>query len=93
MSQAHYVEKVLRNFKSFDVDLVKIPYDPSVHLVKNKGDPVSQSEYAKVIGSIMYLMNCTRPDVAYVINRLTRYTHNHWGALCRLLRHLRRTMD
>ncbi|KAL0435041.1 UNVERIFIED_CONTAM: Copia protein [Sesamum radiatum] len=42
-------------------------------------------------------MNYTRPDIAYVVSRLSRYTHNlnkeHWGALCRLLRYLKGTMN
>ncbi|KAL4017954.1 hypothetical protein IC575_021534 [Cucumis melo] len=45
----------------------------------------------------MYLMNCTRPDIAYAVSRLSRYTHNpnryHWDALCHLLRYLKRTID
>ena len=45
----------------------------------------------------MFLMNYTRPDIAYVVSRLSRYTHNpsseHWNALHRLLRYLRGTMD
>lgn len=43
-------------------------------------------DYGKVIGSVMYLMNCTRPDIAYVVSRLSRYTHNpsydHWFNFC-----------
>ncbi|KAK4386041.1 hypothetical protein Sango_2474700 [Sesamum angolense] len=35
-------------------------------LKKNKGDIVSQAEYAKIIGSVMFLMNNARPEIAYV---------------------------
>src|ERR1044072_7668805 len=97
LSQAHYVEKLLRKFNSFDVVPARTPYDPSVHLKKNNGASVSQSEYAKIIGTVMYLMNNTRPDIAYVVSRLSRYTHNpssdHWNALLRLLKYLKGTMD
>ncbi len=45
----------------------------------------------------MYVTNCTRPDIAYSINKLSRFTSNpstdHWKALMRLLRYLRYTMD
>ena len=45
----------------------------------------------------MFLMNCTRPDIAYAISRLSRYTHNHayehWNALSHLLRYLKGTMN
>ena len=97
LSQSHYVEKVLKKFNSFDVVPVKTPYDASIHLKKNKGNSVSQSEYAKIIGSLMFLMNYTRPDIAYAVSRLSRYTHNpgrdHWNALRGLLKYLRGTMD
>ena len=45
----------------------------------------------------MFLTNCTRPDIAYVVGRLSRYTHNpsieHWDAISRLLRYLKGTYD
>jgi len=37
----------------------------------------------------MYLMNCTRPDIAYTVSKLSRYASNprddHWTALLRVL--------
>ena len=45
----------------------------------------------------MHLMNFSRPDIAYVVCRLSRYTHNlnndHWSALARLMKYLRGTMN
>ncbi|XP_074289293.1 secreted RxLR effector protein 161-like [Silene latifolia] len=97
LSQSHYVEKVLKKFNSFDVAPARTPYDASISLCKNLGDSVSQEEYAKIIGSVMFLMNCTRPDIAYAVSRLSRYTHNpsaeHWNALRRLLKYLKGTID
>ena len=41
----------------------------------------------------MYLMNCTRPDIAYTVSRLSRYTQSpnqdHWTAVRRVLKYLR----
>ncbi|XP_070005633.1 secreted RxLR effector protein 161-like [Nicotiana tabacum] len=97
LSQSHYVEKMLKRFNCFDVAPVRTPYDPSIHLKKNKKSSISQTEYAKIIGSIMFLMNYTRPDIAFAVSRLSRYTHNssseYWIVLHRLLRYLRGTMD
>jgi len=88
---------MLKKFNQFEVTPVRTPYDPSIHLKKNKGPSVSQNEYAKVIGCVMFLMNFTRPDVAYAVTRLSRYTHNpskeHWNALLRLLKYLRGTIN
>ena len=33
------------------------PFDSKVHLVKNRGDSVSQDKYAQIIGSLMFLTN------------------------------------
>jgi hypothetical protein len=97
MSQEHFVEKILRKFDFYDSKPVSTPYDGNLHLKKNNGSSVSQTQYAQIIGSLMYLMNCSRPDIAYAVNRLSRYTHNpgkdHWNALCRVLKYLRGTMN
>ena len=61
------------------------------------GDSVSQLEYSRVIGSLMYITNCTRLNIAYSVNRLARYTNNptkeHWFALVRVLRYLKHTIE
>ena len=90
LSQSHYIEKMLKKFNQFDVTPVRTPYDPSIHLKKNKGSSVSQNEYAKVIGSVIFLMNFTHLDIASAVSRLSRYTDNHsqehWNALLHLLK-------
>ena len=97
LCQSYYNEKMVKKFYYFDVFPVRTPYHPSIHLKKNKESSVSQTEYAKIIVSVMFLMNYTRPDIAYVVSRLSRYTKNpsseHWNALHWLLRYLRGTMN
>ncbi|KAL8523146.1 hypothetical protein ACS0TY_013206 [Phlomoides rotata] len=45
----------------------------------------------------MYITNCTRPDLACSVNKLSRFTSNpneeHWKALRRVLRYLNYTLD
>jgi transposase InsO family protein len=97
LSQSHYIEKILGKFGKYDERPARTPVDPSLHLPKNKGDSVSQLEYSQIIGSLMYLMNCTRPDIAYAVSKLSRYTHNpgkdHWKAIVRVLRYLRYSVN
>ncbi|XP_071905928.1 uncharacterized protein [Coffea arabica] len=97
LSQEHYTERLLRKFENYDVIPVSTPYDANTQLKKNNGDPIAQSKYAQIIGSLMHLMNFTRPDIAYAVCRLSRYTHNpnreHWFALVRLMKYLRGTMN
>ncbi|KAK4388091.1 Retrovirus-related Pol polyprotein from transposon TNT 1-94 [Sesamum angolense] len=53
--------------------------------------------YSNAIGSVMYLMVSTRPDIAYAISCLSRYMSNadlpHWEALKWLLRYLKGSID
>nr|GEX27990.1 zinc finger, CCHC-type [Tanacetum cinerariifolium] len=37
---------------------------------------VSQLKYSRVIGCLMYVMTCTRPDIAFIVGKLSRYTSN-----------------
>ena len=45
----------------------------------------------------MYLMNCTGPDIAYVVGRLSQYTQSpnqdHWTVVRRVLKYLRDTIN
>ncbi|XP_073062026.1 uncharacterized protein [Primulina eburnea] len=71
--------------------------DPKINYVKNYSGSVSQLEYAQVVGSLMYAMTCTRPDIAYALGVLSRYTSNpnkqHWLGITRILRYLEGTKD
>jgi hypothetical protein len=67
-----------------------------MNLKKNSGTPVSQLRYSQMIGSLLYIANKTRPDIAYAVGRLSRHTHNpskdHWVAVERVFRYLRGTL-
>ena len=59
LSQSHYIEKVLDKFKYLNFNIAKTPLDVSIALQKNKGESDSQLDYERVLGSLMYIMNCT----------------------------------
>jgi len=73
---------------------VSTSYDGNTQLKKNKGEAVAQLEYAQIIESLMYLINFTQPDIAYVACRLSRYTYNpnhkHWVTVVRLMKYFER---
>ncbi|GKC58695.1 zinc finger, CCHC-type containing protein [Tanacetum coccineum] len=70
ISQSHYIEKVLKKFNYFDCTPVSTPMDTSEKLMPNNGQVVSQLEYSRVIGCLMYAMTCTRPDIAFAVGKL-----------------------
>ncbi|GKG15215.1 hypothetical protein Tco_0354815, partial [Tanacetum coccineum] len=53
--------------------------------------------YASAVGSIMYAVRCTRPDVAFPQNLRSRYQQNpgksHWTTIKNILKYLRNTKD
>jgi hypothetical protein len=93
--QNHYVEKVLSRFGYSECSPAPTPYDPSVSLRKNQRR--DQLRYSQIIGSLMYLANAMRPDISYVVSKLSRFLSNpgedHWQALERVLRYLKGTMS
>ncbi|GJR03786.1 retrotransposon protein, putative, ty1-copia subclass [Tanacetum coccineum] len=81
-----------------------IPMQPNVDLRKSQGPSTSTEvnqmkgiSYASVVGSIMYVIRCTRPDVAFSQNLMSRYQQNpgesHWTAVKNILKYLRNTKD
>ncbi|GKA90552.1 retrotransposon protein, putative, ty1-copia subclass [Tanacetum coccineum] len=53
--------------------------------------------YASAVGSIMYAVRCTRPDVAFAQNITSRFQQNpgylHWTAVKNIIKYLRNTKD
>ncbi|GJY78805.1 retrovirus-related pol polyprotein from transposon TNT 1-94 [Tanacetum coccineum] len=71
ISQSHYIEKVLKKFNYFNCTLVSNPKDTSEKLMPNNGQVVSQLEYSRVIGCLMYAMTYTPPDFAFAMGKLS----------------------
>ncbi|RDX83870.1 hypothetical protein CR513_35167, partial [Mucuna pruriens] len=71
----------------YDLELF-LNNDMKITLYTKSIESISQIEYAKIIESIIFFMNCTKFDMS----RLSRYTHNpsseHWAALRHLLRYV-----
>ncbi|KAJ9541503.1 hypothetical protein OSB04_028009 [Centaurea solstitialis] len=104
LSQSTYIDKVLKRFRMDESKKGFIPMQHGIVLSKTQC-PVSSEDqdrmksvpYASAIGSIMYAMLCTRPDVAYSVSVTSRYQQNpgepHWVAVKNILKYLRRTKE
>nr|GEZ02628.1 zinc finger, CCHC-type [Tanacetum cinerariifolium] len=97
ITQSRYIEKTLKKFNREDCSPVSTPMDPVEKLKPNTGKPVDQLEYSRVIGCLMYVMTSIRPDIAYVVGRLSRFTSNpsrqHWKEITKVFKYLRGTKD
>ncbi|XP_047335609.1 secreted RxLR effector protein 161-like [Impatiens glandulifera] len=60
-------------------------------------EKMNKIPFSSTIGSIMYAMVCTRPDVTYVLSMCSIYQSSpgeaHWSAAKNILKYLRRTKD
>nr|GEW86558.1 retrovirus-related Pol polyprotein from transposon TNT 1-94 [Tanacetum cinerariifolium] len=60
-------------------------------------EDMSRVPYSSAVGSLMYAMVCTRPDLAHVVSVVSRYIHNlgkmHWEAVKCIIRYLKGTSN
>ncbi|KAI3740618.1 hypothetical protein L2E82_31087 [Cichorium intybus] len=100
LSQEEYVERVIKRFNMENAKPVGTPLANHFKLSK-KNSPSSDKEkeemkkvpYYSAVGSLMYAMVCTRPDIAHAVGVVSRYLANpgkqHWEAVKWILRYLK----
>ncbi|GAA0147202.1 transmembrane signal receptor [Lithospermum erythrorhizon] len=100
LSQEKYVEKVLRRFGMDKAKVVSIslashfkfshPLCPSTNEEKLS---MKSIPYSSAVGSLMYVMVCTRPDISHAMRVVSRYLSNperhHWEVVKWVMRYLR----
>ena len=104
LSQESYLKKIIQKFKMGDSKEVNVPL--AGHFVfSTDQSPKTDEErkkmenvpYAEAIGSVMYTMISTRPDIAYAVSVLSRYMsepgEEHWKGIKWLLRYLKGTSN
>ncbi|GJV08819.1 retrotransposon protein, putative, ty1-copia subclass [Tanacetum coccineum] len=104
LSQSAYIDKILKKFNMHNSKKGYLPMEVK-HELSNEMCASTPEEvaymkkvpYASAVGSIMYVVRCTRPDVAFAQNLVSRYQQNpgklHWVAVKHILKYLRNTRD
>ena len=105
LTQKQYLKKVLQCFGLHSNSKhVSTPLAPHLKLSAQLS-PKSEEEreymekvpYANAVGSLMYAMVCTRPDISQAVGVVSRYMHDpgkgHWQAVKWILRYLQKTVD
>jgi hypothetical protein len=78
---------------------IGVPFDPKIKPQRNANgnDECKGFPYQQMVGSLMYAMLCTRPNLAYLINVLSQHMANpsmeHWMAIKRNFRYLQGTLQ
>ncbi|KAI1001438.1 Retrovirus-related Pol polyprotein from transposon TNT 1-94 [Podosphaera aphanis] len=99
LSQTAYIDRILNRFSMHDCNPVSLPIDCNHRLMSAiDGEPRANATlYQQIIGSIIYLVSATRPDLAYTISHLSQFNSDpsitHLGVSKRVLRYLKGTRD
>ena len=92
LSQGEYTKKVLERFRMQNEKPVSTPLAKHFKLTKEMCpktqediEYMSRVPYSLAIGSLVYVMVCTRPNIAHAVRVVRRYMNNpgkeHWEAL------------
>ena len=97
LSQDKYIEEILERHGMADCRPVSTPMAQNQKLTKLTEAEIDPKDYQRALGSLMYAMLGTRPDIAYAVGVLSQHAatpgEEHWTALMRVYRYLRGTSD
>uniref|UniRef100_H3G9W5 Reverse transcriptase Ty1/copia-type domain-containing protein n=1 Tax=Phytophthora ramorum TaxID=164328 RepID=H3G9W5_PHYRM len=99
MNQRAYIKRLAEKFGVDKCKAVHTPADCNSKLVKMSEEEafVAKYPYRELVGALMYLATCTRPDIAQAVGEVAkfceRYNKSHWVAAKRILKYLKTTQD
>ncbi|KAH9679844.1 hypothetical protein KPL71_026299 [Citrus sinensis] len=98
LSQEKYIKKVLERFDMHNSKPVLTPLGSQFKLSAAQLTEAERAQmdgipYAQDVGSLMYAMVCTTPDIAFAVSVVSRFlscsNKTHWGAVKWIMRYLR----
>jgi hypothetical protein len=104
LSQETYIQKVLERFNMSTCKPVTTPVERNTSLsvrmcpkTTAEKEKMARVPYSNAVGSLMYAMMCTRPDICFAVSLVSRFQSDpgeqHWQAVKRILRYLKGTTD
>ena len=97
MSQGHYLKKVLCKFKMENCKPRSTVCEAKLNFPIDDYDIEDVVRYREIIGSLVYAATCTRPDLSWIVTKLSQYltkpgTEHHVAAK-HVLRYIKCTLD
>jgi len=101
LDQTRYAEKVVKWFGQENCKLVTVPlptgYNLRPNLNQDESNPALRSHYQSVIGSLLYIMLGTRPDIAFAVIKMSQFSSNsmeeHLQKVLYIVRYLSSSQD
>lgn len=100
LDQQQYTKDILERFGMTNCKAIGTPRDINQKLsafeVTEENNLVGTIPYQEAVGSLLYLAQATRPDIAFAVNDVSRFNHKHssihWAAVKRIFRYLQGTL-
>ena len=104
LSQRTYINSILCHYGFEDAKPVSTPFDTQVRLTLEQA-PADAAEfvvmhdvpYREAVGALNWVVLATRPDIAFAVSTVARFSANpsmaHWNAVKRVFRYLAGTCD
>lgn len=94
LNQSHYIDDLCNWF--LKGSLTSVPTPTNIHFKtltrRSPQDPKSSGPYNQLIGALLWVAQCTRPDILFAVNRLSQHlrdpSEGHWHAVVRILNYL-----
>lgn len=101
MHQGEYIKHLLDEYDLLECNPVLLPLDPAYPFGRTTEShptiPNLGTHYCKLIGELLYLAICTRPDISFAVNSLAQHNAtplpSHYAAAKRVLCYLSGTID
>lgn len=104
LDQSTYIKQILDRFNMTECNPISTPSDTNIKLSLSMC-PQNEKErmevlnipYQEAVGSLLYLTQGTRPDIAFAVNDVSRFNSNfgiqHWKAVKRIIRYLKGSIN
>jgi hypothetical protein len=100
LSQHNHITQMLAKHRMLESRPAPTPMDPGIQLDREHAGPAldtAKYPYSSIVGGLLYVSVCTRPDISQAVGVLSRYMsapqQMHWNAAMRVLRYLAGTAD
>lgn len=91
LDQAQYIQKMCSKFRLEQAKPAPTPMDTSLLNDASEESPCN-APYRELVGSLLYLSTCTRPDISTSVSIVSRHvqnpTHKHWIMAKRILKYI-----
>ena len=97
MDQKQYLQSILEKCGMEDCNPRSTPCELKPDTYYEDDSIVNEPEYRTIVGSLVYAMTCTRPDLSFIVSKLSQHlsrpTEGDWTLLKQVLRYIKGTMN